>query len=46
MAFFKTRNKNLKLKVAENQQMEKDADAYCLCQKHLLFQSRISYSLG
>ena len=33
-----TNVKNLKLKIAENQQLEKDTIAFCLCQKQLLFQ--------
>ena len=33
-----THVKNLKLKIAENQQTEKDAIAFCLCEKQLLFQ--------
>lgn len=38
---FKTILKNLKLKIAENQQMEENALAYCLCVKSLLLQDRI-----
>ena len=33
-----TNGKNLKLKIAENQQTERDAIAFCLCEKQLLFQ--------
>ena len=37
-----TNAKNLKLKIAENQQTETDAIAYCLCEKQLLFQLGIN----
>ena len=37
-----TNVKNLKLKIAENQQLETNAIAYCLCEKQLLFQSGIN----
>ena len=37
-----TNMKNLKLKIAENQQLEKNALAFCLCEKQLLFQEGIN----
>ena len=39
-----THVKNLKLKIAENQQTERDAISYCLCEKQLLFQLGIHES--